>query len=222
MPRNNKRKYKKKGRKIQRYSRGFSFSPMPTRFGTHFRYVTRVQINPTSALAGVHIFRANSIYDPDQTTTLLDNSARGFQQLVGVLYDHFTVIGSKIKCTVLNPGTTIPVVASIALKDSNVANNNMLDYMENGRANTTVVSTAGSSNEGILYKGYSYKFLGMKDPLDNQNLRGDSASNPQEQAYFHVAVASMDGSSDPGAVTVLVEIDYNVVLTEPIQPPISI
>lgn len=227
------RKYVPKTKKNRRYSRrshrkrnvlSFSKAPIPNKFATKLRYVESQREIGTGAggIAGVHMFTCNGLYDPDITGT--GHQPRGFDQFMS-MYDHYTVIGAKIvvdycqKPTHTNAGNFI---LGIACKDSPTPHTDPNDYYEARNVVTKYMPGQGSTTTPAvplrLSKTCSIKkFLGRSKVLADPELKGNSASNPTEQAYFHIFIGSGD-NADETNISINVRIEYLVVFTEPKQP----
>lgn len=212
-----KRFYKRK----KRYSKNLVLSkaPIPNRFATKLRYADNFTLQPVSGLVAAHLWNANSCYDPDVTGT--GHQPRGFDQFMA-MYDHFTVIGSKITawfCGSSGSATNSPTMIGIALKDFTTLPSTKNDYMEGRNVVSTMLAFDNETHEvKKLTKTFSTKkFLGVSKPLASSVLRGSASADPAEDAYFHVfAQALQPANIDP--IRVQVVIDYLVVFTEPKQP----
>lgn len=222
-------KYVKKTKKNYRRTRrsnyrkrkmlSFTKAPMPNKFATKLRYVSYSNIDGGAGVPGVHLVRANCLYDPDQT--LVGHQPRGFDQIM-TMYDHFVVIGSRITVDfVTNSGTAhSPFVVGIALKDSS-ATTDTNSYQEGRNVVTKVMRTTTATSGGqrlTLSKTFSArKFLGRSKPLSDPELKGSASSSPLEQAVFHIFYAPLS-TTDLLPITVQYRIDYLAVFIEPKQP----
>lgn len=220
------RRYRRGTRRTRRYSRRvvrytFSKAPVPNRMATKLRYVEYTTLDPGAAgLAAVHIVTANGCYDPNISG--VGHQPRGFDQLM-TFYDHYTVVSSKITVDFANPtaSATNSLAIGIALKDNNTPYGNYNDYAE-GRNVVSMLLPATTASSGghvrTLSKTFSTrKFLGVASPLSNAYVRGDVASNPTEEAYFHIYCAPL-GLVDSSYIRIQYRIEYNVIFTEPKQP----
>jgi hypothetical protein len=217
-PRTRKRTYRRKPR--YRKNLVLSKAPIPNKFGAKLRYVDSISVNPGAAgVAGVHVFRATSCYDPDYTS--VGHQPRGFDQWMNMFY-HFTVIGAKITCEFALTGQTDDraVVCGVNLKDSATTYSDKNNYTEGRNCRTKLLSggAAGDARSCTLTMTYSpKKFLGQAHPLEGANLKGSATANPTEDSCFHVWAAPT-GSADLETIAVHVRIDYLVIFTEPVQP----
>lgn len=198
-------------------------APLPNKLLVKMKYADRqIAIDPSAGLAGTHLFSANGMYDPD--VAIGGHQCRGFDELMA-MYDHFTVISSKVTATFTLQNSAAAIrnnaILWIALKDSSTTFTDPNDYIE-GR-NVTFKhfgsTTASSSNVVSLSKTFSCKkFLGISHPLSSSVVRGSAAGNPTEGAYYHIGVACQDPLIDSAPFNVTVYIEYVAVLTEPRQP----
>lgn len=222
MARRNKRKrrpqYIRTPGKRRKKSRSRRILPhvVPDSKVVKLRYVDIVPINAGPTNTAVLIFRANSINDPDHA--LGGHQPLGHDQWAN-FYDHYTVIGAKITCRFtasLTSGTQGATIVGIMLKDNATTISSPRNIMEQGTSGYKVLTGANAGGTTTVTKGFSTKkFFGLKDVSDNRSLVGAAMNaDPPEDAYFHVYVASIDGTSDPGITNVLVTIQYIVKLTE--------
>jgi len=203
----------------RRMARGVASLPFTGRtlFGNRLpvklNYVDRINLDPAAlGLTAVHVFRANSLFDPDVTGG--GHQPRGFDQVMP-LYQHFVVVSARI--TVLGKGTdTAATIVGIALSDAatlQTANG----YIE-GRNRVF----KGTSREGLdikVSKTFSArKFLSKPHPLSEDRLQGSDATNPDEGAFFHVFIQGNDAAGDFTVSSWRVIIQYSAILTEPVTP----
>lgn len=220
-------KYKKKSyrrkRKFKKKSTGYNIvktpnAGLPAKFSMKHRYVWTGAIDPAiGGLATNRIFRANGMFDPD--TTAGGNQPRFYDQMQA-LYDHFTVIGSKITVRMINTDTTHAVQCWITTRDSITSYTTPVDNTENAHCTSAVLGPKGSSKDQctLTTKCNPAKFLGLASPMSEFDLRGNAAADPLEQVLYHVGVADLNGSDDPLPVEMYITIDYIAVWTEIIQP----
>lgn len=180
------------------------------------RYVETVSRNPGTGATATYLFRANSLFDPNFTST--GHQPLGFDQW-SIFYDHYTVIGSKITAQFLSTTstpTTGAAVCGIRLADSVSTVADVTTAMEQGTSNYRIMTNANASGKVTLTKGFSAKkFFGLKDVKDNRGILGASmTTNPPEDAYFQVFVGPTELSQDLGDINIIVTIEYIAKLTE--------
>lgn len=192
-------------------------NPMPVSYKTRFKYVEQTTINPAaSGLATVLVFSANGLYDPNVSGT--GHQPRGFDQLMA-LYDHYVVTNSAIKVTFCNPdGSLENVVCGINVIDGTVTNANPNDYLEQPYNTYCVIAPENGTStiKTLNLKCNVGKFLGRRSVLSDPELKGSASANPTEDVMFHIWCAGLK-SSDPASVEVLIELQYDAHLIEPVD-----
>lgn len=226
-----RRRYKKKTgyRKRRRVYRKRKFiMPVSKQLGlgtshiAKLKYVEEIQLNPTIGGIASYVFRANDLYDPDVTGA--GHQPYGFDTLCPTIYNHFTVIGAKIKVQWHNSSTssTNPAWCGILLSDDGTTattSSNVNHLIESyGAGSVLPVGLVGAPNshsvQTVLYRNFSAKkFFKKAAIVGASNYMGDATSSPTDLAYFEIYAASM-GSNDPGLLNALVTIEYIAVFTE--------
>lgn len=181
------------------------------------KYGTFISINPTAGVAGSYVFSCNNISDPDITST--GHQPLGHDQWK-TFYNHYTVLGSKIRATFTPTSAsalTGQSICAISVEDdatpTATATTSLLE--RNGVHWRPLGSSNASNGTSITHTYSAKKFFGIRDIGDvTERLGALYEANPAEQAYYHVKVGATDGSSDPSAVAVAVVIEYIVLLTE--------
>lgn len=215
---NRRRSYRRKT--YHRKNLVLSKAPIPNKFATKLRYAQSGSVNPgVSGVAGVQVFNASSCYDPD--TTGVGHQPRGFDQWM-TMFDHFTVIGAKITITFGMAGQTSDrtIVCGVNLKDFSTAESDKNEYMEGRNVRSRMIAGGGNADARTTSLSLTYspkKFLSIGKPLSNTSLKGNAASNPSENAYFHCWAAPTN-AVDVESIFYQAVIDYLVVFTEPKQP----
>lgn len=226
MPRKYVPKTKKSNRRPRFYRRKrrnmLYKAPMPNKFATKLRYVGQTTINPgVAGSAAVHVINAIGCYDPDITG--VGHQPRGFDELMS-MYDHYTVIGSKITVsfTQAYASSYNPMYIGIALKDDVTTYTDPNDYLEGRNLVSAVLPAHYVNNPATmrtLSKSFSLrKFLSVTKAMSSNQYRGTSSSNPNDGAYFHIFGAPVNSGADEPAININFRIDFLVVFTEPRQP----
>jgi hypothetical protein len=195
-------------------------APVARKMITKMRYQAATYFNPGTTLA-VRVFSANSLFDPDRSG--VGHQPRGFDQLVGVLYDHYVVIGAKIIIQFapeVDGNTKSTQLCGVAIKD-NATTTDKTGYMESGYCKYSLMSPEAGYRTTVSYKLNPNKFLGRSKPLSDPDLKGDASSNPTEEVFFHVFTGPLDSASAANDVFANVVIEYTVALIEPKLPAIS-
>ncbi len=190
-------------------------SPLPKKIFTKLKYQDIFTINPGIGTPGVQVFSCNGLFDPNITGT--GHQPRGFDQLMA-MYDHYVVLGSKI--TVWFSATLESTLCGVAARDSATVEVDVNEYIEDTVNAYTCMGETGSGAEPkkIVLKNSIRKFLGRSNVMSDSQLKGSSAANPTEQAFYHVYSEALDPALDLGALHCSAEIEYLVALIEPKQP----
>lgn len=208
-----KRNYK---RKRKRYSRGYKLtlnkSPMPIKFTTVLRYNDQLTVTGSTGFAGVKVFSANGLYDPNITDS--GHQPRGFDEIMP-LYDHFVVSACKVKVEYTNTETATPVTAFIAVRDDSAVETAPNNYYEHEGCKTYPLGIANGNSTHVLSHYCNIKsFLGRGNVMSDPELKGSAAANPTEQAFFHIGVAATNQSSSV-STRINVFLEYIVTFIEP-------
>lgn len=215
------RKYRKRARRpgfIRNKGPGLTKSfPMGKTYRWQTRYCdTNFRLTPTTSQVPVsHVFSLNGMYDPDITG--VGHQPLGFDQLVGTMYDHYTVIGARAKVTFTNLSNSSPSNLILQLKDTTTTSTDMSAIIENG---TCVTGVAGLSTSGHCCKtlsiNCSMKKFFSRNVMNDDKYEGNAGNNPLEGVYLHITQQQMGGSGlDP--VSFNIEIEYVTILHEPRQ-----
>lgn len=190
---------------------------LPTAVKCHFKYGdTMTLINSGASVAGAKVFSANGLYDPDVTG--VGHQPRGFDQMMA-MYDHFVVIGAKIKVQFWpRPATTGLTMVGISVQPDNAPYTDVRNYLESANNVSLGISPDGDRCHCLVSEVNPNKFLGRSKPMSDPQLKGSVASNPTEGAFFHVW---QDNVTESSTSDILVEIEYVAILIEPKVAPIS-
>lgn len=213
-PYRGKRSYKRRG-----YS-GFRTSTMlsglPGSRSARLRYNDVVGITSTSGILAGYVFRANSAFDPNQTAA--GHQPMGFDTWAG-LYNHYTVVGSKITAVVMQQQTnSAPCMCGLYLSDGTTAAfTTPSEYKEAKRGTSKVFGGYQASGKAFVSSQFSAKkFFNITDIKDNwRTLGAPVTANPTEDAYYHFWYATLDGTTE--SILVSFTIDYLVMFHEPVD-----
>ncbi len=184
---------------------------LPNKMVMKMRYSDLISLDPVAGGFALHVFRATSLFDPDFTST--GHQYMQYDQ-IGVLYDHSTIIWSKI--TVAGNGSDNDTgTLLVSLQDDSGTLTTMNQYMESRNRVFRLTNNIGNGPVTIQ-KSYSpKKFLGISHPLSEKDLSHTIATNPAENAFFHVVYAG-NTSAEFSAVGLCITLEAMVVFTEPI------
>ena len=131
------------------------------------------------------------------------------------LYDHYCVLGSKIKVITgfQSSGNTNPMTAVTIMANDNTsaASTSMNGISEQSQVSRTAL--LDPFNAKVITKTYSAKRVFGGSILANNALRGDATSNPSEDWFFDVKYQTLSGAT-AGKIFLYVEIEYLAVFTE--------
>lgn len=189
-------------------------SPIADSQVVKMRYSDRISINPAAGTIASHVFRANSIFDPDDTG--VGHQPRGHDEWA-MFYNQYTVIGSKITILAGSQSSSASdnLLISMNLADSSGAPLTPVDMMERtGAVWTYLTNMYGTGATRKLTKKYSAKrFFQHKSIKDADDQRTNFGSNPANPTFYVISGTAADGISNPSAVTILVQVDYICLLT---------
>jgi len=212
-----------------RFNPGETFSPsnrmgaFPLYIRRTLRYAQTNVIDVANFGTNQQVFRANSLYDPDYTGG--GHQPNGFDQLIAA-YNHFTVLRARLRVRVLQVGSGGGVIEPgaivLAWSDSGTFMASQADYpacieKRNVLASAFYGSSTSTGNTFTLTGSLDIlKLLRKKQDelVEMANLRGSSAANPAEIYFLEVGLFSF--SSNPGAITVISDIEFDSVFTEPV------
>ena len=185
-------------------------------------YCTSLGLNPGPGGVISHVFRANSIYDPDYTGV-------GHQPLTHdqyeLFYEEYRVVRAELKVTpiAVNGTTQTPGVWGAFVDADPVFSYSTSTACIEDKERTKSWKIH-SGIQGALYNdNYSLpikrvfnakKFL-TPDGAENGVPFGSNPASGEYSAYFQIWAGSPDNSNDPGTLYYMVEIDYYVELTSP-------
>lgn len=183
-----------------------------------FKYATKISIDPGTGTPAGHVFSANGLYDPDITGA--GHQPMGFDQLVGVFYQHYTVLSSLIKVTFFATTGAIAAGSGLVTVEPNSSvslDTDIYDIIERGKATTRPYnnSSAGAKSVNTITKKCDIgKFL-SQDVMQEDANAGNASGNPSEQVYWHINAQGITNSTNAEPVNMLVEIWYDAILHEP-------
>lgn len=172
------------------------------------KYVQQVSLTGSTSS---QLFSCNSLYDPDATGA--GHQPMYFDQL-SALYDHYTVIGSRIIYRIVPAGTSVqhPYRVIVWINDDTTTTGSSTDIAENKFAKTRICTGGINPSQIVLTNRWSAKkFFGP--PLANDELKGTPSSNPTEQSYYQINVRSLDGVNSVDLYA-HVEIEYIAIWRE--------
>lgn len=159
------------------------------------------------------MFNLLSLYDPD--TTGVGHQPIGFDQLMGSMYDHYTVTRAQIRVQFASVDAVFPQLAILALQDKPGTTSDPSTVIENGRCVTQVLGPRGGSSQVVtLTMDVDMNTFFGRSVLDGDKYMGTSSSSPVEGVYLHVGLTAPQSLNTAGAY-VWTELTYHAHLTEP-------
>lgn len=134
-----------------------------------------------------------------------------------IFYNHYTVARSRIRC-LLATNSAAPPCVGVAVSGSATPLTVVNQLMETGRMSLAWLSLAGTASRKSIQASCNLGvFQGLRNVIDDPDMRGDNSSNPSEQVYFILyAWNPVDATTASCAGQVLIEFD--TIFHEPKTP----
>lgn len=184
----------------------------PDRLKTKLIYCDVIQLSSTLGSVADYVFRLNSLYDPDYTST--GHHPQWWAQLTAV-YDHYRVLGSKITCrfvpnSVCDTPANVrgPFIVGVTGSDSSALSaSSYPTLLEDGSSNNAIiVDRQGSANVATVSQTYSPKRDLGQNPYDD-TLSAATTTNPSKQFFAHVWAKDMS-TANATSISVQVQIEF--------------
>lgn len=184
----------------------------PKKFTFKHKYSEIITLQDTGAGAVNYQFSCNGMFDPNITGT--GHQPMYFDQ-ISAIYNHYTVIGSKIRYRIVPAGTAVqnPYKIVTWINDDTTTTGGTDSFSENKFASTRLCTGGVNPSQIVLTKKWSAKKFFGGSVLANDQLKGTAAANPAEQSYFQITFRTLDLASTV-SVFVYVEIEYVAVWHE--------
>lgn len=208
-PRVNRRKPRRMRRTMRKSKLTIYNSPFPNKRIVKMRYVGNFSLDPSAQAPAWHIFSANSIFDPDSTS--IGHQPYGHDQYQA-LYNHYTVLGSKITVTYFSTGNNADSgsgFAGIALKDDTVMEGNFETIREAKNARTRILTYERPAIAKHYFSIKKFYSLGSRD-----RLRASFGSNPSEQMFYQCFATGIGATQNLSPINGSAVIDYIVLVEE--------
>jgi len=179
----------------------------------YLTYSENFSLSTGAASAGTYVFVANGMYDPNLTGT--GHQPMGFDQMMQFYY-HYTVIRSRLKIYFRNTDTAISPFAGISYNGSSTPITNDDQLIEKGMIDFVQLSAFPNTGyHRVVERAMDLRATtGVNDLMDNDESRGDNASNPTEGEYFHISVWNPDSVS-VAALRCTAVLEFEAIFTEP-------
>lgn len=216
---------KRKSTRRTRKRNNIPLGGFPEKKTVRLKYVDFISLDSSalgSATPTVHHFRANSLYDPDYSST--GHQPRGFDEHA-LLYDHYTVIGSKMKVIFesdVDNTSNAGQYCFLVLQDTAATPGSLIDIMEGGQGKTKIGYRPFNNDTGksvTLTTNYSpKKMFGLPKSasvLTMDELTPQCGADPLEDAIYTIGVmCERTTSTNPARIVARVEIEYIAVFSE--------
>jgi hypothetical protein len=191
------------------------------RVSSFHRYVDNFTLNSAGPLVK-NTFSANGLYDVDITG--VGHQPMGFDQCK-LFYTHYVVTSSRIKVRFWSEdnASLYGMLGGIYLSPSSTLSaTGFSELCENGDCVFTFFTAAADitrESPSCNHRYVASTYFDVPEPGSVDSLVGSPTSNPSDGAFYHVWVMAADstGGTDPPAVKVLVEIEYDAIWSEPAE-----
>lgn len=190
-----KKSYRKKYYKKPVPRKSLGVLGFPKMLKVCHKYVSApAQVNCTLGAMATYIWTCNGMYDPDITST--GHQPLYFDQMA-LIYDHYTVIGSRIDINVQT--SEDPIGPSIGVlwidDDSGTTATNVSMVSEQGFNPTKNIGGPNHNPSVFFTKSWSAKKTFGGSVIGNNDLQGTAAANPTELSYYKFSYNTIDTSS---------------------------
>lgn len=206
-------KYRKRTNRKQLVNRtsvpvGLGF---PKRMVMTHKYCDSLTLTSTLGAIGKHLFNCNGMWDPNSTGG--GHQPLFFDQMTP-LYNHYTVIGSRMKIRVTPKATNEEAFYIGTWLDDDTVTSNITTFQDIAERSSgkVVLVPANSNNVYRFGNSWSAKKTFGGSILGNDNLQGSISANPAESTYFGLGIQT--ASTATVDAEVLVEITYIAVWDE--------
>lgn len=216
-------KMRTKGKQKKRTKRGIIRKPIP-RLIVPNRKLIRIKMSDyqtftcTSGAISYKNIAGTDFLDP-----LVGTSAQqplGFDQWKA-LYHTAYVVGTKVTLRVWNNQSTALMMGITAFgKSQSTTGLSDYEYYKEVPKTVSRLLTPDVDKGTLINKVSTKKHLSVRNILDNDTLRINltSESSPSENYYFHAWVQPLDQATTLTSVQGVIDIEYLVVLTNPVIP----
>lgn len=164
----------------------------PSAMVANLRYVTTVPLAISAGSIAKYVFRCNSIFDPDLTST---GHQPLYRDTFAAIYDQYAVIACDINVKFINP-TTSSVVCGIVVEDDSTSSTTVDTLCEQATGQHTIMppQTGSLTSHSFNYAWDCKKVLHI-DPYASETYKTPVASNPTEESDLVVWASVFDSST---------------------------
>lgn len=210
-----------RGRGKKRYKRSFNNyglrpsitkavlpTPFPDKMITNLKYGQLSNRTP-AALLDLFEFNANSIYDPDRTTT--GHQPMYHDQLMGTIYNRYRVTGLSFRLTFA--GADVPIRILIVPYNNNSAPVDFNDAIENHHSQSGIINamTSGGHTQHTFKGSFRIKNI-LGEKISDDRDQAAAGASPTNIVILGCRVESLDGATNIGEYNLDVRLIYHVEL----------
>lgn len=172
-----------------------------------------ISSNTSGTVLSQYNFRANSLYDPNQSGT--GHQPMYFDTYAG-LYNHYLVLGSRIRVSWQGQANSgIPLVVGLFLNDDTSYSGTLQTITEQNKTRWKMLPPDPSKKLVTTCNFSAKKFFGLTNPRDSKDTIGANVSTgPADEAIFTLFCQSLDLSTDFSVLRCYVELEFIVQFSE--------
>lgn len=175
-------------------------------------YSEAIQLDPGLATGATYVFAANGLFDPNITG--VGHQPAGFDQYM-LLYGEYVVTKSWIKIVSVNTDPNSQQLIGISFLDKSATSVDPRVYIEQGSCKWSLLDTYKSGSVVTLTHEVDMRKVSTQDIFTEDNFTGSATTNPTDTHYWHLWAAPIDLATNTSAVSLMVEIQYEVYFRDP-------
>lgn len=183
--------------------------PLPLQLFNTVKYAESVVVTLIGGFNS-YLFSCNSLFDPNRTGT--GHQPMYFDQLIA-LYDHYTVLRSRIKFSPLPGGLfDTPFAATVYQDDDATVATTFTQALEQKSACKAKTWIPQAGPNPTLYSSWDAAKTFGPNPQAQDSLQGDATASPTEQTFYTLCIQDLGSSNN--TISLLVEVEYDTVWDE--------
>jgi len=190
----------------------------PDKMITTLRYHDFNNLNSTTGTVANYLYRLNSVFDPDFTST---GHQPMYRDLLATIYDHYAVISTKAIIKFVNTSTTISFICGCIIDDDSTIDTNRDALCEQTHGEHVLLPPlAGSlSSHTFIQRWDVRKYLGI-DPFTSETYKTSVGSNPTDTSFLGIWGVDAELSAT-ATISFDIELEFTVLWTELQTPGLS-
>ena len=187
------------------------------------KYVTLRYCDELSLTGGVvtshHVFRANSLFDPDYTG--VGHQPRGFDQWK-LIYNRYNVRRARMTVTYVADGTAALTPGAVTLWASNLHNDystslaSAMERSDYGKYEIFGDIHGRNGKKKLTIEVDIAKMRGVKNVENEDDLGAVISSSPADAVFMGIDLHTVNGNTTSN-IPVTVEIEYDCVFSDPLN-----